>query len=228
MFHLMSYLDLIQKPLLCWALGWVALSTHAASDCERLALSWPAAGERISDPQPELRWNGQPGGEPFRVQVLLLLPEARVLQAHDERVSAPRWRLPRALAAERAAVKALVSRGCEGLDNQDLAAQGPAFFIDTRAACGLPASAFRWNAQQLSWPEVPGATSYRLRRFDLSRWAPGDASAVLADTGADTVSPTTWRWPAGSPAQNAGQALVWQALCDGRAGEPVVLSAPPP
>jgi hypothetical protein len=224
----MSYSELQNAGLLCMAVLAVVGSPQAKA-CERLALQWPAAGERIADPQPELRWSASAGNGLYRVQLALLLPEARVLQAYDERVQAPSWRLPRALTAERAAVKAVVSRGCEGLDSQDLAAQGPAFFIDTRATCGLPESAFRWGAQGLSWPAVPGATAYRLRWFDLAHWAPGEPAALQADgSGTDTVPEPAWRWPVGEPRAGFGtRAVVWQAVCEGRSGEPVVLSPPP-
>lgn len=223
----MSYLELKKQEVLCLALATLAMAPLRASACERLNLQWPAQGERTGEVQPELRWAGLPGGGPYRVQLALLLPEARLLQAYDERTPTASWRLPRALAAERAAVKVLVSRGCEELDSQDLAAMGPAFFIDTRAACSLPATAFHWGPRALSWPALAGASAYRLRFVDLARWAPGEPAVMRTEAGADTVLQPSWPWPVGEDVSRAGaRAVVWQALCEGRAGEPVVLSAP--
>lgn len=201
----------LAAPATFAALALLAASASARA-CTLVPLSWPAAGQVLDEPRPTLRWDGEAGAS-HRVQIALVLPESRLLASHDVQVAGTRWTLPADLPAERAAVKVVVSRGCPSLQAQDLHARGPAFFIDLRTACSLPAGALRQDGTRVAWPAVPGAQAYQVRLF-----APAGQAAQVEDTmvlvsQARVTEPV---FTADRPA--AGTVATVQPLCGGRPG----------
>jgi len=191
----------------------------AALGCEMVPLVAPARLDTLTEPQPTLAWRGDPG-RVYRVQVAALLPEARVVASHDVEVVGTSFRLPTALPLERAAVKVLISRGCPKLEAQDIHAQGPSFFIDTRAACAIDAGSLKQTpAGVVEWSGVARAQGYSLRLF-ASRGESGSSLLPLQEV---MLSQPQWNAAAAvaTPAGAASRIATVQAICDGLPGRPV-------
>src|SRR5262249_60621527 len=84
-------------------------AASGAMGCELVALVTPGRLDTIAERQPTLTWRGDPSRQ-YRVMVAALLPEARVVATHDVEVVGTSFRLPAALALQRAAGKVVVSR----------------------------------------------------------------------------------------------------------------------
>jgi hypothetical protein len=150
----------------------------------------------VTDAAPTLRWAGD-ASRRHRVQVAIVLPEARVLDFHDAEVAGTSYQLPRPIASARAAVKVRVTRGCDAHDPQDLHAQGPAFFFDVRGACALD-SPLQQDGSGLRWRPVPGASHYRVRLFGSVQ-----GQDHLAPLSEDEVTAPAW-----APRPNGPRAVV--------------------
>ena len=135
-----------------------------AQACTFQALVEPVKGQVLQHRQPTLRWVGK-SSDTYRVQVAALLPEARILASYDAVVSGTEFTLPAALPLERAAVKVLISQGCDALEAQDLHSQGAWFFVDLRGACSIERQSFDYRRGQLTWKSVAAARSYKVRLF---------------------------------------------------------------
>lgn len=185
----------------------------AATACTRHELVAPARGAVLQERQPTLRWEG-PAHEKYRVQVTALLPEARVVAAHDLEVAGTTFRLPAALPVERAALKVLVSRGCPALDAQDVNALGAWFFIDVRDTCVVQARSASYRDGTLSWPPTPGAESYKVRIFHGTMVA-----GAAATPGDEVLVPSTmFKVPAAGPATGTYSVATIQPVCQGLPG----------
>ena len=183
--------------------------------CERVALLSPGRLDTLSDNQPTLRWLGD-AGQRYRVQVVALLPEARVVASHDIEVIGTQVRLPAPLPVARASVKVLVSHHCPGLDAQDLYAQGPWFFVDVQPACAVDPQSLQASAAGLQWAPVHGAQFYGVRTFDLETWTAGAALTPSAEV---EVRGPPWSAPASSVLRQ--QAWTVRASCAGVWGRAV-------
>lgn len=186
----------------------------AALGCEIVPLTAPARLDTLADRQPTLTWRGDPARR-YRVQVAALLPEARVVASHDVEVVGASFRLPVALPMERAAVKVLVSRDCPKLEAQDIHAQGPAFFVDMRAACAIDPSSLKETAAGLEWGGLARAQAYNLRLF---AWRGESGSSLLPLQEVVLAQP---RWNAAAGQGAASRIATVQAICDGLPGRPV-------
>jgi hypothetical protein len=194
----------------------------AALGCEMVPLTAPARLDTLSDRQPTLTWRGDPARR-YRLQVAALLPEARVLASHDVEVVGTSFRLPVALPMERAAVKVLVSRDCPKLEAQDIHALGPAFFVDTRAACAIDPNSLKQTTAGLEWGGVARAQAYNLRLF---AWR-GEAGSSLLPLQEVVLKQPQWSaatLPDSSDA--ASRVATVQAVCDGLPGRPVAWPLP--
>jgi len=205
----------LAAPLIAAAL----FTATAALGCETTPLAAPAGLDTLADRQPTLTWRGDPALR-YRVQVVALLPEARVVASHDVEVAGTSFRLPAALPLERAAVKVLISRGCPKLEAQDVHAQGPSFFIDTRAACAIDAGSLKQTpAGLVEWGGVARAHGYSLRLF-ASRGESGGSLLPLQEV---MLSQPQWNAAAAlaAPAGATSRIATVQAICDGLPGRPV-------
>ena len=73
----------MNPPLICKVLVvCLAQLTAVASACELSALTYPIVGSQIADAQPALTWDRKALGN-YRVQVVVSLPEARVISSTD-------------------------------------------------------------------------------------------------------------------------------------------------
>lgn len=187
----------------------------AAAACTQHELVAPARGAVLQERQPTLRWQG-PGQGNYRVQVTALLPEARVVAAHDIEVAGTTFRLPAPLPVERAAVKVLVSRDCPALDAQDVNALGAWFFVDVRDACVVEARSASYRDGTLAWVPAPGAEGYKVRIFNGTTVA--GAAAMPGDEA--VVPSTTFKVPAAASATAGGTYTVAtiQPVCQGLPG----------
>jgi hypothetical protein len=123
---------------------------------------------------------------------------------------------------ERAAVKVLISHECDGLDAQDLNAQGPSFFVDIRGACVVDGASLQELASGLKWHPVPGANRYSLRLFER-RDDSGESLVPLQDV---ELAEPQWIMPAQTARERHGAAqrvATVQAICDGLPGRPIAL-----
>jgi hypothetical protein len=164
-----------------WAVCFAALlaARGAAAACALESLVEPARGQVLGERQPTLRWSGDPSAT-YRVQLAVVLPEARVLASYDLQVRGTRFTLPAPIPMERAGVKVLVSRDCPAQDTQDLQAQGAWFFVDLRGRCALEAASLAWRDGRIAWQAAPRAQAYRVRFFRQPA-TPGDAAAPLQE-----------------------------------------------
>lgn len=221
------------------ALTGLAMLAGPTLACTVHTLQEPAAQRVLQDPRPVIRWSGAPGG-PYRVQVAVVLPEARLLATHDVHTTQAEWRLPQALAVARASFKVRVTSGCEPAGatapgdqgradaEQALHAQAAAFHVDLRPGCRLPPDGVRFTARGLDWTPVPGAERYRIRKWQLGR-VPGPlhAAPVLLwqrELGASATLPWLPPADAGEEGAVAGAVFTVQPVCAGREGDPVGVS----
>lgn len=197
-----------------------AVLPHGAGACETIPLVLPAKFQTLADRQPTIAWQGESHSR-YRVQLAAVLPEARVVVSHDTEVVGNQFKLPTPLPMERAAIKVLVSRGCDGLDAQDLHAQGAWFFVDTRGACAMDESSLKETAAGLTWAPVRGASKYSARLFV----APSDATSPLMPVHHSELSEPQWALPAGPApkATDGARVATVQAVCDGQPGRAVSL-----
>lgn len=197
-----------------------AVLPHGVHACQTIPLVLPAKFQTMADRQPTIAWQGESHSR-YRVQVAAVLPEARVVASHDTEVVGNQFKLPAPLPVERAAIKVLVSRGCDGLNAQDLHAQGAWFFVDTRGACAMDETSLKETAAGLAWAPVRGASKYSARMFV----APSDSTGALVPVHHAELGEPQWVLPA-EPASkgNRGTRIASvQAVCDGQPGRPVSL-----
>lgn len=205
------------RPLAASLIAAGVLTGGAAIGCEMVPLAAPARSETLAERQPTLTWHGDPGHR-YRIQLAALLPEARVVTSHDVEVVGTSFRLPAALPLERAAVKVIVSRDCPQLEAQDLHAQGPSFFVDTRAACAIDDSTVKETAAGLEWGGVSRAQAYSLRLFG---WR-GEGGSSLLPLQEVVLAQPQWNAPAHpAAAGSAFYVATVQPVCDGLPGRPV-------
>ncbi len=157
------------------------LHPELALACTLFPLAQPAAGRSVAELQPELRWKSG-SAAPFRIQISVVAPEAKVLMSVDTVVNEPRYKLPSAIPANFAAVKVLVSQNCSQLDAQDLNGQGPAFFLDSRASCVLQSRLSRKAQGTLGWGKSEDAESYVVRMFTANIDSDKNVSLKLLET----------------------------------------------
>ena len=189
----------------------------AVDACQMFPLSLPLHFSTLTDRQPTLAWQGDPDDR-YRVQVAALIPEGRVALVHDTEVAGTSFRLPAPLTIERAAIKVLISRGCNDLDAQDLNAQRPWFFVDRRRTCAVDPRTLNQSVAELSWGKVEAASRYRLRIF-RGVAASGDALTPLYE--AEVAAPPWPLPPATNADRDAPRVATVQALCADLAGRPV-------
>lgn len=208
-------------------LGMLIALLAAAVPCEGLAcqtvpLAFPAKSQTIADRQPTLVWQAESHLR-YRVQVAAVLPEARLVASHDTEILGSRFKLPAPLAVERAGIKVLISRGCDGLDAQDLHAQGAWFFVDVRGACAMDGASLKETDAGLSWTAVPGASTYSARVFNVST----DSTESLMPVQHSDLAEPRWLLPMGPAPRKAAEGprkiATVQAICDGQPGRPVSL-----
>jgi hypothetical protein len=201
----------------CLALAIAALSAPAASAaCTAVPLLEPARAQVLADRQPVLRWAGA-GQATFRVQAVVVLPEARVLATYDVELTGTSFRIPAPIPAEQAGVKVLVTQDCAGLDTQDVQAQGAWFFIDLRDRCAVDRDSLASLEGRLTWSASAGATAYRVRFFREPA-APGASAQPLDEIVATSASLTI-----PEPLRREAAAASVQAVCGGLAGRPEAL-----
>lgn len=202
--------------------------------CEKKFLIHPSPGSQIRDLQPELKWSGS-ANENYRVQVVAVQPETRVILSIDTIVQSNHFKLPSALPSNFAAVKVLVSQNCIQLDAQDVNAQGPSFFVNSRTECSLSKEALRQNNDSLVWEPIQSANSYVVRFFRAEVESDGGVRATLLST--TETRDAHWDIRANEISSlkrySAGDRKLLivsvQAVCNGMAGgvEQVVLASAP-
>jgi hypothetical protein len=208
----------LQGILVALAAGIVSCSAGA---CQKFPLIVPAKFETLAERQPTLVWQGETGAR-YRVQIAVLLPEARVALSLDTEVTGNRLVLPAPLPLEHAAVKVLVSSGCEGLDTQDLNAQAAWFFVDVRGVCAMDQAGLKQTPAGLGWSGVRGAARYSLRLYE----AVGGRDESLNLLRHVELNEPRWLFPAElaqSMGPHARRVVAVQAICNGQPGRPVSL-----
>jgi hypothetical protein len=198
--------------------GALPYGVHA---CQTIPLVLPTKFQTMADRQPTLVWQGESHVR-YRVQVAAVLPESRVVVSHDTEVVGNQFKLPAPLPVERAGIKVLVTRGCDGVDAQDLHAQGAWFFVDMRDACAMDGATLKETAAGLSWAAVRGASGYSARVF----MAPSASTGSLVPVHQSDLREPQWPLPAEPSPKAAGMArkiATVQAVCDGQPGRPVSL-----
>ena len=213
----------MNPPLICKVLVvCLAQLTTVASACELSALTYPIVGSQIADAQPALTWDRKALGN-YRVQVVVSLPEARVISSTDIITADNRFIFPVPISSSLASVKVLVSQGCPDLDAQDVNARGPAFFINMLGSCSLPDMGLKQFGNKLVWDSVPLAERYWVRLFELKPDQHGITQSNLisaTETGlpswpipplADTSAPR-------SKSKNVVRVATVQPVCSGFTG----------
>ena len=208
---------MLMVPLIC-----STQMTAIASACEMIGLTYPALGSQIADVQPELTWDRKTSGS-YRVQIVVALPEARVLSSFDVTTDENRFKLPGAVPSSLASVKVLVSQACPGLDAQDVNAQGPAFFINTRMSCTVSDSGVKQSVNRLTWDPVVRAERYWVRLFELQSDQVGPAHTKLVAmtetaTPSWSIPPSTETVPGQSSLRNVLRVATVQPICNGLTG----------
>lgn len=187
----------------------------AGGACTMVEVAEPVRGAVLQERQPTIRWHGDAAGT-YRVQLMALLPEARIVATHDLEVTGTQFRLPAPLPVERAAIKVLVSRGCTSLDAQDLHAQGARFFVDVRGACTLAAGSAHYRQGTLSWQPLAAAQSYKVRLFR------GEAVQGTAASAGEEVTVQGYALALPAPVPGAGArsyaVATIQPVCQGLPG----------
>jgi hypothetical protein len=209
-----------------------ATAAVESSACQVIPLTYPAAGSQVKNVHPELAWE-QRGNGPYRVQLTVNLPEAKVLFAMDTTTTANRLQLSATFPASFAAVKVLVSQDCPLFDAQDLNALGPAFFIDARALCAVASAAYSAAKDTLVWSPVAGAQRYVLRIFETTA-AVDEGSQTRLLLLSDTVLPNfsipsslLAKKPHFSASVGVTRVASIQAICGDRPGPTVQLQVSP-
>lgn len=206
-----------------------SLTSALATACTLYPLLTPARFETSSHSKVTLRWSAQLG-QAYRLQVLSTLPEWRVLSSIDTEVTGDSFVLQLPASAAHASVKVLISQQCPNLDMQDLQAQTPWFFLDSRASCAVDADSLRRTAAGLAWAAVPGAADYVVRVFEAPH-----SQAANSHTGGLTLAleiavpnattqwavPIEWAATANKPALR--RAVAVQARCASYAGHPAAM-----
>jgi hypothetical protein len=186
--------------------------------CTISPITQPILGHSAVELQPELHWEA-PSDVQFRVQISVLAPEARVLMSVDTVVNGRRFKLPSAIPSNFAAVKVLVSQNCPQLDEQDLNAQGPAFFINNRESCVLDTGIERSGQDTMEWGKSRDATEYVARLFATKIELNDYVSSELLAT--YKTSETQWKLPdAANLKHSKNIALIAsvQPMCNGHPG----------
>jgi hypothetical protein len=165
---------------------------------------------------PTLTWVSA-GEESFRVQVAIVMPEARLLETYDNVVNGSSYRLPRPITEAHAVIKVRVTSGCPQSEAQDLHAQGPTFFFDSRPTCRLAQGSVSQHGLTLRWPALGNAQRYRVRVF-----APREDASMLSVVEEDVSSPA-WVMRA---LPRDGQVVTVQPFCSDRPGLPVTFRLP--
>lgn len=205
------------------ALVLISLLAPSVWACETTSLVYPLPGSQIADLQPELTWAKKSDGN-YRVQVVAVLPEARVILSIDTITQENRFKFPAAIPSNFAAVKVLVSQNCTKLDAQDINAQGPAFFVNARANCSLSAAALRQKSDSLVWEPLPAASRYIVQLFEVEIDGNDGVRSKLLST-SQTVGPR-WDIPTESLSNRTSPSLglrqsrvaAVQAVCNGLSG----------
>ena len=135
--------------------------------CEKIEMSEPSRGSQINELQPELVWDGEPG-KTYRLQVAVVLPEGRIVDSFDTMVLGGSWKFNRPISTSHAAVKVIVSSNCPLLSVQDLHADRPYFFVDTRLTCVVSPQSLRQISNRLEWKTTSDRLGYILQIFQLS------------------------------------------------------------
>lgn len=209
-------------------LKWFGLSAflwHSAANasvCEISTLTYPPPGSQITDSQPEITWERKAPGN-YRVQVAVILPETRVIATSDLVNGDNRYKFPTPILPSLASVKVLVSQGCEDNDSQDINAQGPAFFINTRFKCSLSQSSLKQVAGKVIWKPVEQAQRYLVRLFEVGLGQNSVARSTLVST--SEIAEPGWPVPlaAGTSGSDGDRQTVTrvatvQAICSGITG----------
>jgi len=150
------------------ALAAACVPALAHGECTPAEIAGPVRGSTRHDARPEIRWGALSGAEFYRVQIESRVPEGRVLERIDARVSGDRFVPPRPLAEGRAAVKVLVTADCSG--GTSIATRPAWFFIDMAPGC--PAvrgfSLSGESAPRAQWTPGGGATRYEVEAYSAS------------------------------------------------------------
>lgn len=150
------------------ALPAACVSGPAFSECTPAQIQSPARGSTVQDARPEIRWAAAAGAETYRVQIESRVPEGRVIERVDARVSGTRFVPPRPLTDRRAAVKLLVTANCP--ESANVSPQAAWFFVDAASRCaavrGLALSDA--GAPRAAWSRAERATGYEVETYSLS------------------------------------------------------------
>jgi len=156
------YIRLALLAAIAWTLSSQA---YAQTQCERVEILAPVKGVHIDDSKPEIRWQGNPL-DTYRLQVAVVLPEARLLDSVDTQVVGTRWAFGAPISVPLAAVKVVVSRNCEHYTVQDLNAAPPHFFYDARAQCAVEPMSVVQTQNTLRWKASPKADKFAITFFE--------------------------------------------------------------
>lgn len=217
-----SYVILVLLLLLAFP-GW---------SCEKPALIYPSPGSQISDLQPELKWLGN-ANQNYRVQLIAVQPETRVILSIDTIVQENRFKLPSALPSNFAAIKVLISQNCAQLDAQDVNAQGPSFYVNSRQDCSLLKGDLQQKTHSLVWKSIQGANSYAIRFFSVVFDSDGGVRSMLLSS--SETRDAQWDIQANNTSNNQNYSdgqrrlivVSVQAVCNGMPGstEQIVLAS---
>lgn len=127
----------------------------------------PARESTLHEARPRIQWRTMPGAAAYRIQMESRVPEGRVIERVDSRVSGTRFVPPRPLTDGRAAVKLLVTRDCP--DAPSIADRPAWFFIDMAPTCPTPSrlSFSAAGVPRAEWSKT-GASRYELEIYSMS------------------------------------------------------------
>jgi len=150
------------------ALGASCILAQAHAECAPVELLHPLQNSTLHDARPDIKWAALPGVKLYRVQIESRVPEGRVLERVDTRISDTRFVPPRPLADRRAVVKLLITADCP--ESAPIATRPAWFFIDLGPSCpavqGL--SFFGANAPRVEWARTGGATHYEVEAYSAA------------------------------------------------------------
>lgn len=185
---------LLETRYICLALlahmAWfTSPHTYAQTRCERMEVSVPAKGSHIDVLKPEIRWQGNPL-DTYRLQVAVVLPEARLLDSVDTQVVGTRWAFGAPISVPLAAVKVVVSRNCDTYTVQDLNAAPPHFFYDALAQCAIEPMSVVQTQNTLRWKASSKADKFAITFFE----AVSDLGKLLEVRRIDRIETTEPFW----------------------------------
>jgi len=142
------------------------LPALAQAECTPVEITGPVRGSTLHEVRPEIRWEARDEVRVYRVQIESRVPESKVIERVDARVSGNRFVPPRPLTDRRAAVKLLVTADCA--ESESISTQAAWFFIDAASSCAPVAMLSISSASKIAWAHAERATRYEVEVFSLS------------------------------------------------------------